>query len=293
MSDEAWSLMWDYVDLVPGEIAVFGYTELEDDGTIYVPEIFLVPQEADASGVDFLDEGLPYAIEKAIAENKLEQLRFCAHSHGSHGAYWSSTDEAMIKTIGAGGTPWFASAIFNKAGATRARVDLFDTPFGRVQVKFDELYIGRDRSPEYEDGLLTEIEHFVKPPKKKAEKKSSSSTSTSGMARPANGDTKGHLTKQALNALTGRDKDAISDGLDFADLEEIAHELGWSSIDDTEGVRWYFDSDDPRCEVQAAALIPTDWQGPQAPGLQIERAPQLEESTTEADERELGVTANS
>lgn len=166
MSDEAWDQFWQYVRLVPGEVGCFGYATLHpEDQIVVVDEIFLVPQESDASQVDFIETGLPYAIEKAAKDGRLDDLRFCIHSHGNHGAFWSSTDEDMIRKMGLT-SGWFASVIFNKAGNTAARIDVFDVPpLGKMQVTLKDLDVYPFGQAESDEQAIADLEYFVAKPK--------------------------------------------------------------------------------------------------------------------------------
>lgn len=114
----------DYVELCDKEVAAFGYVE-PFTNCMYVHELFLVPQTVSGSSVDFMEEGLPYAVEKAKAENRLEELRFCVHSHVNMSTFWSATDASMIRAMDNGIIPWFVSAVFNKKGETAGRIDIF------------------------------------------------------------------------------------------------------------------------------------------------------------------------
>lgn len=170
MAEPAWDRFWEYVSICPGEVAAFGYCKPENDGFVYVEDLFLVPQEADGSQVDFITEGLPYAVKKAVEDDRAEDLRFCIHSHAQHGAQWSSTDEDMIEKIGSTGTPWFASAIFNKAGKSAGRVDLFAGALGALpgmkQATVEAAVVCESKLGLYEE-CLAEVEQFVKKPKPK------------------------------------------------------------------------------------------------------------------------------
>lgn len=171
LSADAWDLMWTYVELMPGEVGCFGYVELDvEHKEFYVPELFLVPQEADESQVDFTTTGLPYAVEKAIEDDRLNDLRFCVHSHGAHGAFWSSTDEDMIQKMGTGGTPWFLSAIFNRKRETTCRLDIFEIePFGRGQVTIKDIPIHKEHDEQFLEDCIEDLERFVKKPPPKTQ----------------------------------------------------------------------------------------------------------------------------
>lgn len=126
IKDSECEKLWHYTNAVNTEIAAWGYVTPTDDGDFFVDHVFLVPQEVSATGVDFVKEGMPYAVKQAIKDDRLNDLRFCWHSHVNMQVGFSSIDEGMISDICKGGTlPWFISVIFNKRGETNGRIDLF------------------------------------------------------------------------------------------------------------------------------------------------------------------------
>lgn len=115
----------EFTDICPDEIACMGYAKL-DGNKVIIDEVFLVPQVISLGNVEFIETGLPYAVERAKAEGRLEELRFCWHSHATHGAFFSSTDEDMVRKIrDTSLIDWFASAVLNKKGDTHAQIDFF------------------------------------------------------------------------------------------------------------------------------------------------------------------------
>lgn len=138
-----------YCRCCPTEIAAMGYVTNNEDGDFYVDEVFLVPQEVTGSSVDFLSKGMVYAVEKAIEEGRINDLRFCWHSHVNMGAFWSGTDEGMIEDIrDSGPVPWFISLVSNKKGEWKARLDLFGPGLsvnGLKHIKNIELEVWRER----------------------------------------------------------------------------------------------------------------------------------------------------
>lgn len=127
VDQEAWEKFATYVDLCPDEVGAFGYCEPQED-FLWVSDIFLVPQEVSGTEVDYMKDGLVYAVEKAATDGKVDQLRFSIHSHVNMGCKPSSTDFDMIGKIRdhAKSLPWFVSAIVNKKGEAYARVDVFE-----------------------------------------------------------------------------------------------------------------------------------------------------------------------
>lgn len=232
MHPAAWDLFWAYVDLMPGEVGCFGYATLDTTHEeVYVSEIFLVPQEASATQVDFIEDGLPYAVNKAIEDGKLDKLRFCIHSHGTFDAKWSNTDEDMIKRIGHD-AEWFASVIFNKKGATAGRIDTYNLPpFGKMQVTIKDLDVVCARPAEYDEQCIRDLEHFVKEPPKV----------------PVMGTGKSLTKTYKVDSLTWESAEkalnkAMKDGTPV-DVAGLARTCKWAAIDDN-GITCYYDKED-------------------------------------------------
>lgn len=234
MAEQAWNLFWQYVRLMPGEVGCFGYATLHpDDKIVYVDHIFLVPQESDSSQVDFIETGLAYAIEQAIKDDRLDDLKFCIHSHGHHGAFWSSTDEDMIAKMGRT-TDWFASVIFNKKGETAGRIDVFDHPLlGKMQVVVKDLDVFPEGRYDEDEAAMKDLDWFVSKPKAKV---------------PAT------TTKKATDKVVKSvmsPKSVAQELMDDEDASarEIAELMGWVSIVEN-GVRYYIDPETQSIEYQ-------------------------------------------
>lgn len=161
---DSWEWFWACVDHCKGEVAALGYCEPHDDGFIYVNDLFLIPQEVSSGGVDFLEEGLPYAIAKAESEDKLEQLRVCIHSHAGVSTFFSSTDTEMVRKIKESSPmlPWFVSAVFNHKHETYAQVDLFSSPLPGLDHIIFPAEITVEADDEISSQAETEIKQFVK-----------------------------------------------------------------------------------------------------------------------------------
>lgn len=125
-SGDDWRLLEEYTDVCPVEVACMGYAKLDGD-TVVVDEVFLVPQVISLSSVEFLSKGLPWAVNKAMEEDRVNELRFCWHSHATHDAYFSQTDKNMVEKVrkAAPALPWFCSVVLNKKGKTHAQLDWF------------------------------------------------------------------------------------------------------------------------------------------------------------------------
>lgn len=145
---EAWDRLWAYIGAVSGEIGGLGYATAQD-GFILVDKVFLIPQIRSSGHVDFADheytvtlpdggdcdDAMSWALEKAVADDRVEDMRFSWHSHGSISVCWSSTDEEAIGKYGMM-TPWLVSAVLNREGKMLTRLDVFNTPLiGHVTMK--------------------------------------------------------------------------------------------------------------------------------------------------------------
>lgn len=162
LTNGTYNRITEYVRLIDAEIGMFGYVTMKD-GDFYVDDVFLVEQTVTGSSVDFADEGLEYAIQRAIKDDRIGDLMFCCHSHVNMGAFWSPTDEDMIEGMNNGMTPYLVSLVINKRGETEQRVDFYNPPgpLGDFtsQVRYDlDLRIER----EDDDVVLDEIDRLVK-----------------------------------------------------------------------------------------------------------------------------------
>lgn len=246
MKDSEWRRFWAYVDACPDEIAAFGYIEPNDEGDLYVDEIFLVPQIISGAEVDFFTHGLPYAVQKATEEGKIDKLRFCIHSHVNFGTSFSTTDDDMISKVGAGSlTPWFVSAVFNKKGDTNCRLDIFgrglnDLP-GLKHVSGIKLDIDTDAAvPEYDEAIIKEIETFCKKrPAAKTIKKGEKGNKPIRAEVP---------TDALMNNNIERFHDMTADEFErevenAIEIHAKAEALSWTYADDSYGFRYFFDDE--------------------------------------------------
>lgn len=180
LNEESWNKINDYTRLMPTEIACMGYATLKD-GDVNVSELFLVPQDVSSASVDFLEKGFPWAVAKAIEEDRVNELRFIWHSHCNFNAFFSSIDEDMVEKVrDSGPIPWLANLVLNKKGETHAQIDyfrgdheLFDFT-GHVTVDLDLKVDGVD---DRDDLRMEEIESLV-------ERKKYVSTTKTYVAKP-------------------------------------------------------------------------------------------------------------
>jgi hypothetical protein len=125
-TDDDWQQIREYTRLCPTEVACMGYCSL-DKSDVIVNDIFLVPQVVSGSSVEFVEAGFPWAVRKALAEDRLDELRFCWHSHVNFPSMFSSTDKEMVRKVhNSGPIPWFVSVVLNKRDDTHAQIDYFD-----------------------------------------------------------------------------------------------------------------------------------------------------------------------
>lgn len=240
-SEADWRKLEEYTALCPVEVACMGYATLED-GNVMVNDVFLVPQVISLSSVDFLTRGLPWAVKKAIDEDRVNELRFCWHSHATHGAYFSATDESMVRKVrDSGPIPWFASTVLNKKGETHAQLDYFK-PGGELgdftnhitlELNVEVEGIQIDKA----DERLAEMEEFCER-KSEYDKKKHTSKSTSVVPlEPA------ELDKQWTPTVTSRDRA----------LHKLAKKNNWDSyiLDD---VAYYWNGETR--EFKGSAPIP-------------------------------------
>jgi hypothetical protein len=157
LTNNTYPKIQEYVRRIDAEIGMFGYVTLID-GDFYVDDVFLVEQEVTGGSVDFTDKGLDYAINKAIEDGRIEDLKFCCHSHVNMDAFWSGTDEDMIKSMNNGMTPYLVSLVINKRHETEQRVDFYNPagPIGEFtgQITFNlDLEVETSDSPEIDEEI--------------------------------------------------------------------------------------------------------------------------------------------
>jgi len=252
---DEWRKIHEYTAVWPDEVACMGYAKLEN-GNVIVDEVFLVPQFASLHGVDFVAEGLNYAVQKAAKENRIDELRFCWHSHATHGAFFSATDEDMVRKIrDAGPIPWLASAVLNKKGDTHGQIDYFDVnePLSdfanHITVQLDvcsELDLMAADGP----NRIEEIEAFVT---KKYAKKAAASTASTSKRGGTDHSTGGTEPGQA-NRPVGIGGQAISSS-DWKLLNEGRSNDWECYIDHDFGVAYFWDK---HFEFKGSATIPVD-----------------------------------
>lgn len=238
-TDEAWKQIEEYTELCSTEVAAMGYVTL-DGNEAEVHEVFLVPQVVSGASVEFVETGFPWAVQKAMSEGRLDELRFCWHSHVNFAARFSETDKDMIRKVrDSGPIPWFVSTILNKKGETWAQIDYFATEgplrefCNHVSLPLD-VRVGDE--PDYDPAEReAELEEFVTIKKSPPPK-------TNGVVKSSG---KSPATK-ADEALDAKEETVGPSGCTGADwkLHNLAKTKGWASYLDPEHYVHYWDEAD-------------------------------------------------
>lgn len=232
VNEDSWDYWQALVQHTEGEVACFGYcTIIPEDQEVYVDTLFIVPQEADKSQVDFVTAGLPYAIEKAIADDRLDDLHFCIHSHGNLNTFWSSTDDDMIRKMGST-AEWFVSAVSNRKGENRGRIDLYDVAPLHTQITLDDLKVVSERTLVIQGQAEADFAKFVSKP---VYVKPATGT---GVGFVKNEPPKADVVEGTVSELTPFVYDGVRYWLD--EEGHVVHEelLGGMSIPDDEEYGW-------------------------------------------------------
>lgn len=200
--------LWFFVDAVKTEIGGFGYCTIDSSGAIIIEDVFLVPQYASGSEVDFIDgAGIVDAVNKAAEDGKLGDPNFIWlswHSHHSMGAFWSATDESCINHYADQGIPRLLSIVGNHKHEYKCRLDLFNVDhFGITigQVTMDSLKIkANPLDPAWDDEhpWLAEVESNLK---EKPKPPASNTTWQRGGTRGSSGSTQQSLPSPSSSRL--------------------------------------------------------------------------------------------
>lgn len=161
--------LWSIIDSLKKEVGGFGYARIDGEDIVW-ENVFLVQQESSKSSVDFTGGGIGEAVERAANDGVMAKPGFVWlswHSHHSMGAFWSSTDEACIKTYGEAGIPMLLSFVGNHKHEYKCRLDMFNVDHHGVnvgQVTMDGLDIYEDLTDPVFRSLQDEIKDKVKDP---------------------------------------------------------------------------------------------------------------------------------
>jgi hypothetical protein len=257
--EDTWKQLQEYTELCATEVAAMGYVTL-DGPVVEVNEVFLVPQVVSGASVEFMETGFPWAVNKALKEGRIDELRFCWHSHVNFPSRFSETDKDMIRKVrDHGPIPWLASVILNKKGETAAQIDYFDLGPGinefcqHVPLALD-VQIGewRDLSDREE-----ELEEFLTI--KKVEPKKVNGVRTSSGKSPAT------KADEALDEPGKVDKSGEvvgKSGCTGSDwkLHNLAKSKGWASYVDPEHFVHYWDEGDGN-KYKGCAPMPKSAEG--------------------------------
>jgi hypothetical protein len=224
-AEDTWTQLREYTELCPVEVACMGYAKL-DGNNVVVDEVFLVPQVVSGASVEFVETGFPYAVQKAITDGRLADLKFCWHSHVNFTAHFSSIDEEMVRKVrDHAPIDWFANVVLNKKGDTYARIDYFDLGPGveefcqHVKLGLDVMVDGQ---PLHKEELrIEELEQFLTP--RKEETKSTTPSTGAGAAESV-----------GASGCTAKDWK----------LHNLAKEKGWEAYIDPEHYAHYWDASD-------------------------------------------------
>lgn len=135
------------VQSVHAEVGGVGLCKVED-GAIVVDHAYLVPQKVSGAKVEFDDNAMLIAMEKAIELDRNEDLRFSWHSHGDLPVSWSHIDEDGIDSY-LTQAPWLASMVVNRDGDRTARIDINGVPLvGRVKFEKVGVEVSRVLDPD-------------------------------------------------------------------------------------------------------------------------------------------------
>lgn len=122
--------------IASGEMSCLGMADAVDGGFL-VAKVFLLHQTCGQAETE-MDQA---AVARLLAEldasgEDVSRLRFWQHSHGSIQTFFSSQDEATIRSLS--NQDWTLSLVVNKAGSQQARLDIWHPS---VHVTIDELPI--------------------------------------------------------------------------------------------------------------------------------------------------------
>lgn len=126
-SAEAHFRMYAYARAAKGEVTGFGQVHQRGD-TLYVDDIYIVPQKATGAGVhvdaDTLQDFMAWC-KKTKRNDRLNNLRLWWHSHVDMGCFRSGTDRATCELL-LQVMPWLLCVVVNKKGQHETTLHLKD-----------------------------------------------------------------------------------------------------------------------------------------------------------------------
>lgn len=183
--------LWKLVRSVKTEIGGWGYAFQQDDGSFDWTEVFLVPQIATSSEVDFeTTDGDVVAIEKAVADGVLGMEGFCWvswHSHHTMKAFWSSTDDKRIAAMHKAGVKKLLSFVGCHDTEYKMRLDVFDIEAHGIsirQVTLDDVKLVGEVS-EIDAAIAAEVKANLRErPKQQSWQKDQAAANAQRFAKP-------------------------------------------------------------------------------------------------------------
>lgn len=95
------------------EVSGLGLIEVDEDGDIFVTDVFLLKQDSSSAHTELSQEAIGELMhELRQKEIPMSKLRFWWHSHGTGGVFWSGTDDNTINLLGSDG--FMVSMVTNK-----------------------------------------------------------------------------------------------------------------------------------------------------------------------------------
>lgn len=149
-----------YIDCIGYEISGIGLVEKRENGTLYVPDIFLLKQEVTGAETDLDSTAVGEFINEKLQDPDfpVENLKLWWHSHVNMAVFWSGTDNATINRLDTDQAEenWWLSIVGNKRDERRARIDVYQPH----RMWMDELQI--EYEEEEEDPLKEQIKEEIK-----------------------------------------------------------------------------------------------------------------------------------
>ena len=134
ISKEALIKMSIYVDECSDEIGWLGTAYKQEDGSIFIHDVYLFEQDVHSTTTEITPEGLTkFAEELLNQENGIEiwnNLKVWGHSHVNMTPTPSGQDNKQMVTFADGGHDWFIRIIANKKD--EMRVDLYNFDEGII-----------------------------------------------------------------------------------------------------------------------------------------------------------------
>jgi len=106
-----------------GEVSGLGLIDIDEDGDIFVTDVYLLEQKSSSGNTDLDQEAVGNLMTELRKEGiSMSKLRFWWHSHGNGGVFWSGTDDKTIDILGKGG--FMVSMVTNKKREKKFRIGM-------------------------------------------------------------------------------------------------------------------------------------------------------------------------